>query len=115
MRYNRMKKIIIIAFLLPNLILAYVYVCDLILLSQNKFYNDGWRYFFPIIISDVLFFVSLLLMFIKTKYNIYILLFIGIILIHNFIVIMGEYFVPFIGLLLVITSFISVFRWYNRY
>lgn len=110
-----MKKAIILTFLIPNLILSYVYINDLFLFFQNEFYNDGWRYFFPIMISDVFFFVTLLLMFIRTRYNGFFLLFVGSILVHNFIVITGEYFVPFIGVLLVIISFVAIFKWQKKY
>ena len=109
-----MKNVIVLTYLIPNLILSYIYINDIYLFFQNEFYNDGWRYFLPIMISDVFFFVALLLIFLKGKPNGFFLFFMGCILAHNFIVITGEYFVPFIGVVLVFISFIAIFKWQKK-
>lgn len=105
-----MKLVGTLIYLLGNVYLGILYVRDLVKYYDGDFNYDGIRYLIPISIADILFIVGLILIYISYRFSNYFKILLTLALLHNVNMGMGVDRIPFIGLLIVLTSIVIILR-----
>ncbi len=102
-----MKKIGLLVYLLTNLYLIILYISEIRRYYLNTYNYDGFRYFMPIVTSNIFFLLSLFFLYcsLKSKRSFYCFLVLSIL--HNITIGLGVDNIPFVGLLI---GFISVYH-----
>lgn len=93
-----MKKAGIIIFLVANIYISWYYIKDIVKYFNNAYNYDGMRYLIPIVIVDIIFILSLIMLYFSFGFSKYFFGFIAIMLLHNVAMGMGIERIPFIGL-----------------
>lgn len=103
-----MKAVGVVLYLLTNIGLGFYYVLDLFDLFFLRFNYDGFRYFIPIVLADIGFILSLVILFITSGLTKKLLVLVFWVIIHNLTIGAGVDNIPIIGVFSVLMSLVCL-------